>query len=86
MEGLPSAEMSETHNNKAVLAYPAAPQVNAQSFLQLALYPITLKVSPFTICLFYYVLPARLILVLNFDPFYNVFLSLSENIVLDFYY
>lgn len=46
MEGLPSAEMSETHSNQnkaAVLAYPAAPQVNAQSFLQLALYPITLK-------------------------------------------
>lgn len=35
-------EMSET-NNSAVLAYPV--QVNSQSFLQLALYPITLKVT-----------------------------------------
>lgn len=68
MEGLPSAEMSETHNNKAaVLAYPAAPQVNAQSFLQLALYPITLKVSRYSLSIyymFYYVLPARSLLVL----------------------
>lgn len=54
MEGLPSAEMSETHNNKAaVLAYPAAPQVNAQSFLQLALYPITLKVSRYSLSIYY---------------------------------
>ncbi|KAL6212688.1 hypothetical protein ACLB2K_017906 [Fragaria x ananassa] len=45
MEGLPPAEVSETQNNRAaVLAYPsAAAQVNAQSFLQLAMYPITLK-------------------------------------------
>ncbi|XP_062022523.1 ABC transporter G family member 14 isoform X2 [Rosa rugosa] len=46
MEGLPQVEVSEIHNNNkaAVLAYPAgAAQVNAQSFLQLAMYPITLK-------------------------------------------
>lgn len=56
MEGLPSAEMSETHNNNnkaAVLAYPAAPQVNAQSCLQLALYPITLKVSRYSLSIYY---------------------------------
>lgn len=43
VEGTP--EMSETHS-KAVVAYPAAAaQVNSQSFLQLAMYPITLKVG-----------------------------------------
>ncbi|CAL8995433.1 unnamed protein product [Prunus brigantina] len=41
VEGTP--EMSETHS-KAVVAYPAAAaQVNSQSFLQLTMYPITLK-------------------------------------------
>lgn len=75
MEGLPQAEVSEIHNNNkaAVLAYPAgAAQVNAQSFLQLAMYPITLKVDLYSL---YQLLLASIILTLILSSFISSFLA-----------